>query len=224
MLAAEKESIGLFISAHPLKQVGPAMRARIDCSLAELADRRDGDWVTVGGMITQTKRIRTKKGDPMMFATLDDLGEAVEMLVFGKPLAACEEALTVDAIVIVRGKVDHKDRDKICLLVQDVSRFEPTEDEVAQARERAAKPAPPPQALRLRLDAARLPASALEDLKDLLEGFPGELDVVIELQTSTGPRRLKLGPGFRVTRSVGLQAELDALLGSAALHERAATA
>jgi DNA polymerase-3 subunit alpha len=224
MLAAEKESIGLFISAHPLKQVGPALRARIDCSLAELADRRDGDWVTVGGMITQTKRIRTKKGDPMMFATLDDLGEAVEMLVFGKPLAACEEALTVDSIVIVRGKVDHKDRDKICLLVQDASRFEPTEDEVAQARERAAKTVPPPRALNLRLDAARLPAAALEELKDLLGGFPGDLDVVIELHTSTGPRRLKLGPGFRVTRSVGLQAELDALLGSAALHERAATA
>jgi DNA polymerase-3 subunit alpha len=224
MLAAEKESIGLFISAHPLKQVGPALRARIDCSLAELADRRDGDWVTVGGMITQTKRIRTKKGDPMMFATLDDLGEAVEMLVFGKPLAACEEALTVDSIVIVRGKVDHKDRDKICLLVQDASRFEPTEDEVAQARERAAKTVQPPRALNLRLDAARLPASALEELKDLLGGFPGDLDVVIELHTSTGPRRLKLGPGFRVTRSVGLQAELDALLGSAALHERAATA
>ncbi|MDQ6774827.1 MAG: DNA polymerase III subunit alpha [Actinomycetota bacterium] len=224
MLAAEKESIGLFISEHPLKQVGPALRSQIDCSLAELAERRDGDWVTVGGMITQTKRIRTKKGDPMMFATLDDLEEAVEMLVFGKPLAACEEALTVDSIVIVRGKVDHKDRDKICLLVQDVTRFEPTEDEVAHAREQAAKPAPAPQALRLRLDAARLPPSALGDLKDLLEGFPGELEVVIELHTSAGPRCLKLGAGFRVARSVGLQAELDALLGSAALHETAAPA
>ncbi|HWC85770.1 MAG TPA: OB-fold nucleic acid binding domain-containing protein, partial [Solirubrobacteraceae bacterium] len=224
LLAAEKESIGLFISEHPLKQAGPVLRSRTDCSVAGLADRRDGDWVTVGGMITQTKRIRTKKGDPMMFATLDDLGEAVEMLVFGKPLAACEEALTVDSIVIVRGKVDHKDRDKICLLVQDVSRFEPSQEEMATAREAAARPAPAPQALRLRLDAARLPATALEELKDLLEGFPGDLDVVIELHTSTGPRRLKLGPGFRVTRSVGLQAELDALLGSAALHETAAPA
>jgi DNA polymerase-3 subunit alpha len=224
MLAAEKESIGLFISEHPLKQAGLAMRARIDCSLAELAERRDGDWVTVGGMITQTKKIRTKKGDPMMFATLDDLEQAVEMLVFGKPLAACDEALTVDSIVIVRGKVDHKDRDKICLLVQDVTRFEPTEDEIAQARERAAQPIATPQSVRLRLDAARLPASALADLKDVLEGFPGDLDVVVELHTSAGPRRLKLGPGFRVSRSAGLQAELDALLGSAALHETAAPA
>jgi DNA polymerase-3 subunit alpha len=224
LLAAEKESIGLFISEHPLKQAGPALRDRADCTIAELHERRDGDWVTVGGMITQTKQIRTKKGDPMMFATLDDLEEAVEMLVFGKPFAACKEALTVDSIVIVRGKVDHKDRDKICLLVQDVSRFEPTEDELARARERAARPAPAPRALQLRLDAARLPATALAELKDLLGGFPGELDVVIELQTSTGPRRLKLGPGYRVTHTVGLQAELDALLGSAALHEKVARA
>ena len=33
-------------------------------------------------MITETKRIRTKKGDPMMFATLDDLETSVEMIVF----------------------------------------------------------------------------------------------------------------------------------------------
>ena len=224
LLAAEKESIGLFISAHPLKQVGPALRARVDCTLAGLAERRDGDWVTVGGMITQTKRIRTKKGDPMMFATLDDLEEAVEMLVFGKPLAAGEEALVTDAIVIVRGKVDHKDRDKICLLVQDVSRFEPTAEEVATAREQAGKPVLMPKAVRLRLDAAQLPANALEELKDVLAGFPGESDVVIELHTSAGPRRLKLGPGFRVAHCVSLHAELDALLGAATLHETAAPA
>ncbi len=45
LLAAEKESIGLFISAHPLKEVRAALRARVDCPLSDLADRRDGDWV-----------------------------------------------------------------------------------------------------------------------------------------------------------------------------------
>ena len=88
LLAAEKESIGLFISAHPLKEVRAALRARVDCPLAELAGKRDGDWVTVGGMITETKKIRTKKGDPMMFATLDDLEGSVELLVFGNALPA----------------------------------------------------------------------------------------------------------------------------------------
>jgi DNA polymerase-3 subunit alpha len=219
MLAAEKESIGLFISAHPLKDVRAAMREKVDCSLGDLSGRRDGDWVTVGGMITETKRIRTKKGDPMMFATLDDLETSLEMIVFGKPLLACEEALAPDSIVIVRGRVDHKDREKTCLIVQQADRFQPTEEEVAEAQEREAVAPSGPDALRLRLDANALPASVLGELRELLTGFPGESEVVIELRTSVGERRLKLGTQFRVERNASLHAELDQLLGAAILAE-----
>jgi DNA polymerase-3 subunit alpha len=219
LLAAEKESIGLFISAHPLKEIAPALRAKVDCPLAELANRRDGDWVTVGGMITQAKKIRTKKGDHMMFATLDDLGFAIEILVFGNALAECETALAPDSIVVVRGRVDHKDREKTCIVVQSVERFEATPEEVQAAAELEAKVATGPEAFRLRLDATALPATALGELKELLAGFPGESDVVIELSTTSGRRRLRLGRDFRVTRSAGLHAELDQLLGDAILGE-----
>jgi DNA polymerase III subunit alpha len=217
LLAAEKESIGLFISAHPLKEVGPALRARADCPLADLSGRRDGDWVLVGGMITETKKIRTKKGDPMMFATLDDLEASVELLVFGNALSVAGELLARDSIVLVRGRVDHKDRDTTCLIVQQVERFEPSAAEVAEAREEAARRPVLPSALRLRLDATALAASVLSELKDVLAGFPGESEVMIELSTSVGARRLKLGPDFRVAHSPGLHAELDALLGDAIL-------
>jgi DNA polymerase-3 subunit alpha len=215
LLAAEKESIGLFISAHPLKEVGLALRAKVDCSLGDLSGRRDGDWVTVGGMITQAKKIRTKKGDPMMFATLDDLESSIEIIVFGKALATTEEALAPDSIVVVRGRVDHKDREKTCVIAQQVDRFDPTPEEVELAEAEAAKIVVAPTALRLRLDATVLPASILAELKDVLAGFPGEADVVIELSTSIGSRRLKLGPDFRVSRTASLHAELDSLLGSA---------
>jgi DNA polymerase-3 subunit alpha len=224
MLAAEKESLGLFISAHPLKDVGLALRAKADSTLAELSDRRDGDWVTIGGMITQAKRIKTKKGDWMMFATIYDLEASVEIVVFGKVLDACGDALDTDSIVLVRGKVDHKDRDKTCLVAQQVERFAPSEEEVLQAQVQAAKPALTPAALRLRLDATALPATALGELKDLLAGFPGESDVIIELASTVGRRRLKLGPSFRVSRSASLHAELDALLGSALIPESVAQA
>jgi len=216
LLAAEKESIGLFISAHPLKEVGPALRARGDSSLAELSARRDGDWVTIGGMVTQAKRIKTKKGDWMMFATLYDLEASVEIIVFDKALSESQDALAADSIVLVRGKVDHKDRDKTCIVAQQVERFEPSQEEVAAAQVQATKQTVGPSALRLRLDATALPATVLGDLKDVLTGFPGESDVVIELATRIGHRRLKLGPSFRVARgAAGLHAELDALLGTA---------
>jgi DNA polymerase-3 subunit alpha len=153
----------------------------------------------------------------MMFATLDDLEGSIELVIFGKALAACEDAAVADAIVVIRGRVDHKDRDKTCLIVQQLERFEPSPDELRQAAERAAVGPKVASALRLRLDARSLQPSALSELKELLAGFPGESEVVIELETSGGPRRLRLGSEFKVALGAPLVAELDALLGSAML-------
>ena len=141
LLAAEKEAIGLFVSAHPLKPVREALRARADCPLAALAGRRDKEWVTVGGIVTESKRIRTRNGDHMMFATLDDLEGSVEMLVFGKALAEHEAVLAVDQVVMVRGRVDHKEAGKTCLVVQSAETFAPSEQEVADARAASARAA-----------------------------------------------------------------------------------
>ncbi|MGH2874233.1 MAG: OB-fold nucleic acid binding domain-containing protein, partial [Solirubrobacteraceae bacterium] len=221
LLAAEKESLGLFISAHPLKEVGPALRARCDSTLAEVASRRDGDWVTIGGIVTAARKIKTRKGDWMMFATIYDLEDSVEIVVFGKVLVTCEAALQNDSIVIVRGKVDHKDRETTCLIAQQVEPFTPSEREVSEAQEAARLPAALPDPLRLRLDATALPASAVAELKELLAGFPGESEVLVELSTSLGHRRLKLGPSWRVAHSAGLYAQLDALLGAALLPSAA---
>ena len=49
LLRLEKETLGTFLSSHPLAEVKEALRARVDCSLSSLADRPDGSWVTVGG-------------------------------------------------------------------------------------------------------------------------------------------------------------------------------
>jgi DNA polymerase-3 subunit alpha len=215
LLVAEKESLGLFISAHPLKEVGPALRKKVDCAVGEIPNRKDQEWVTIGGIIQQFKKIKTKKGDMMAFATVSDLEESVELVVFGSVLETAEPALAVDTVVVVRGKVDHKDANKSVVLAQQVERFEPKPEEVARAREEASKPPPPPAPLRLCVDATALPVTVLADLKDVLIGCPGEAEVVIELATSSGRRRVKLGPDYRVTRSAGLRAQLDQLLGPA---------
>ncbi len=218
LLACEKEAIGLFISTHPLKEVGPALRERADCALPEVGQRRDGEWVTVGGIVTQAKRIRTKKGDWMMFATLDDLEGSLELVVFGNALEAADGALVPDKIVLVRGRIDHKDRDKTCLIAQQVERFEPTAEAIQAAAAAAAEGAAPPPPLCLRLDTTALRAAILGELKELISGYRGEIDLVLELETSAGRRRLKLGPEFRVERSVMLAAELRALFGEALLE------
>jgi DNA polymerase-3 subunit alpha len=83
-----------------------------------------------------------------------------------------------------------------------------------QAAERAERANVP---LRLRLDATRLPATVIDDLKQLLRDHPGESEVMLEVATSCGPRRLRLGEGYKVTRSTRLLSELDTLIASAIL-------
>ncbi len=217
LLAAEKEAIGLFVSAHPLKPVREALRARADCPLAALAGRRDKDWVTVGGIVTESKRIRTRNGDHMMFATLDDLEGSVEMLVFGKALAEHEAVLAVDQVVMVRGRVDHKEAGKTCLVVQSAETFAPSEQEVADARVASARAAKPARPVCLRIDTAKLPPSAIEELKHVIGNFPGPAEVVLEMDTTTGPRRLRLGEAYRVAPTPTLRAELEQVLAPACL-------
>jgi DNA polymerase-3 subunit alpha len=218
ILALEKESVGLFISEHPLKAVREALRAKVDCSCASVVERKDGDWVKVGGMVAAAKKIRTRAGSTMMFATIDDLEGQVEVRVFEKALNAAEGALDEDNIVVIRGRVDKMEAGKVCVIVSEAERFEPSEAEIEKARrqavERAERAAVP---LRLRLDAARLPLTVIADLKQVLADHPGESEVVLEVATSGGARRLRLGEAYRVTRSTRLLSELDALIAAAVL-------
>ncbi len=213
LLAAEKEAIGLFVSAHPLKPLRDALRARVDCAISALCDRRDKDWVTVGGIITETKKIRTRSGDHMMFATLDDLAGAVEILVFGKALGEHETALAVDEVVLVKGRVDHKEAGKTCLVVQSVESFAPTPDEIerASAHARAASAAASARArpLLLSVDASELSPSALAELRQAIEEFPGPAEVLLDIHTSAGTRRFRLGEEYRVQHTPTLRAELE---------------
>jgi DNA polymerase III subunit alpha len=229
LLALEKETLGIFLSSHPLAEVRHLLRKRTDCSLAEVASRPDGSWVTVGGLVTQAKRIRTKSGDPMMFATLDDLEGQVEMLIFNSAYASNESNVGVDRRVIVRGRVDHKDRGETKLVVQEVEPFEPTAEEIAAAGAapvdlpamRAGRPAAAAigsgEPVVIKVDARQCDENLIADLKGLLEHFPGQSEVLLEMLTTSGPRRLRFGAEYRVSVSGHLRAELDELLGPEAL-------
>jgi DNA polymerase-3 subunit alpha len=207
--AWEKETLGLFLSSHPLKEVRHALRAQVDCSIADLAGKPDGEWVTVGGMIAECKRIRTKKGDPMMFATLDDLEGQVELLVFNSAYAANAEKVDVDKIVIVRGRVDHKEAGETKLVAQEVEPFEPTQEEILRATEQAVAE---PVVKRLTVQVSpSVPDSFLEELKEVVGHHPGEHELLL----TVGERRILLGPSYRVSADSACRAELGQLHGAA---------
>ena len=216
LLAMEKETMGTFLSDHPLSQVREALRVRADCTLAELEKKPDGAQVTVGGIIAEAKKIRTKTGSNMMFATLDDLEGRVEMIIFAKTLEANEGPIDTDARPpgARPGRPQGPRRDQARRL--DAEPFEPTSDEVATAKEEVRKLAEPDR-FPLRLDAARYDPSIIEELKSVFANFPGDAEVVLEMKTREGVRRLRFGSDYRVDASVGLRAEIEELARSAAV-------
>ncbi|MCW3002821.1 MAG: dnaE [Conexibacter sp.] len=212
LLAHEKDAIGLFLSMHPLKEVREALLDKVDRPLSELSQVKDGEWITAGGIITATRRLKTRAGNTMMFATLDDLEGSVEMIFFESTLEEYAHVVQVDAIVTVRGRVGNDDRG-LSIKVQTCQLFTPSVEEVETARANAVQVAKGPQSLTLVLDAARLPASIIEELKHVFGNHTGEADVVLDVRTSAGGRTLKLGSDFRVDPTPSLRAELARILG-----------
>lgn len=211
LLTLEKETLGTFLSSHPLTEVRDALRERVDCSLAELERRQDGSWLEVGGIVAEAKKVRTRAGGYVMFAKLDDLEGQVELFV---PDAGSEQAAAIelDRVVVIRGRLDHKGREGTSIRVQEATAFEPDADELARARKRAV-----PAAIVLKVEAAHCRAELVEELKGLFETYPGGTEVTLEMRTREGTRRLRFGEGFRVDPNHGLKAELDQLLGPTAL-------
>jgi DNA polymerase-3 subunit alpha len=210
LLALEKETLGTYLSSHPLTEVGAALRARVDCSLAQLGGKPDGAWVTVGGIVVDCKKIRTKSGNQMMFATLDDVEGQVEMLVFKADQAESAAVIQPDAIVLVRGRLDHKDRGETKLVVQEAQRFEPDAGEIEKAGKLAPVPSGP---FEVSIDLARWSDELCEDLKALFEHHKGDAEVHLVV----GERRYKVGDRYRVKPSGGLRSELEHLLRAPAL-------
>jgi DNA polymerase-3 subunit alpha len=210
LLALEKETLGTYLSSHPLAEVRGALRARVDCSLAELGGKPDGAWVTVGGIVVDCKKIRTKSGTQMMFATLDDIEGQVEMLVFKADESENATVIAPDAIVLVRGRLDHKDRGETKLVVQEAQRFEPDPEEVARAPKATAAPSDP---FEVSIDAARWSEALFDEVKAVLEHHRGDADVHLLV----GDTRLKAGDSYRVRPSSMLRTELEHVLGSTAL-------
>ena len=159
-------------------------------------------------MIAECKRIRTKKGDPMMFATLDDLEGQVEMLVFNSAYEANADKVDLDKIVIVRGRVDHKEAGETKLVAQEVKVFEPTDEEIEPRRVRQA--AAVVERLTLHVSPG-VPEGFLEELKEVVSHHRGDHELLL----AVGERRLVLGDDYRVSASSACRTELSGLHGAA---------
>jgi DNA polymerase-3 subunit alpha len=202
LLRLEKESLGLYVSEHPLHSIRDQLRRKTDCALADVERRRDGEVVTVGGIVSALKHLTTKKGEPMVFMRLDDVTGGCEVVVFNSVYAQSRELCTMDRILVVKGRVDHKQEGETKLLAMEVSPFEA----VAERKE-----------VTIKIDARVAPAGVVRDLALLVKDFPGESRVNLLLEMSDGPRQYVLGPQYKVKPVADFFAEAKALLGEAAV-------
>jgi DNA polymerase-3 subunit alpha len=198
LLRLEKETLGLYVSEHPLSAVRDQLRRKTDATLGELERRRDGETVTVGGIVSEVKQVTTKRGDLMVFLSLDDPTGSAEVVVFSTAYNTARDLCVVDRVVVVKGRVDHKQQGETKVIAMELTPFEV----VPERRE-----------VRFALDAREARAGVIRELARLVREFPGDAPVFLALDTSEGPKTFALGPEFRVRPDPDFLAEAKALLG-----------
>jgi len=196
LLAFEKEMLGLYVSDHPLLGLERALGAMTDTAIPGLWDREDRSQATIAGVVGSVSRRYTRKGDPMVYFAVEDLQGSVEAVAFPKTVAEYGPMIREDAVLVLRGRVDHRG-DDVKFIAQSLSEPDLSAD----------------RSVRLRVPASRLSPTVVARLKDVLQNHPGTAPVYIHMQGDSGEKVLKVGQEHRVDPRSALFAELQELFG-----------
>ena len=192
--------LGLYVSEHPLSAIRDQLRRKSDTTIGELERRRDGEVITVGGIVSGVRHMTTKRGDAMVFLQFEDVTGSVETVVFNPTYEKARELCTSDRILIVKGRIDRKEGETK-LVALELAAFEA----VAEKRE-----------VRLKIDATKAAAGTIRELAALIKDFPGESPVYADLITSQGKKVYAFGPQYKVKPAPDFYAEVKMLLGESA--------
>ena len=195
-LGFEKEMLGLYISDHPLLGVERLLDGMTDTTVPGLWDMEDRAQATIAGVVGAVNRRYTRKGDPMVYFAVEDLQGSVEAVAFPKTVSEFGPMIREDAVVVMRGRVDHRG-DDVKFIAQSI-----TEPELSVDR-----------SVRVRVSASRMSPTVVARLKDVLQNHPGTAPVYIHMQGDAGEKVLRVGAEHRVDPRSALFAELQELLG-----------
>ena len=221
----EKELLGLYVTAHPFAPLEKIMH-QVLTPLNELNAKGRNQWVMVGGVIDSAKKKITRKGDAMMFVTIQDLSGSLELLVFPRTYEATKSVWVEGRTVCVVGKTSEDEGDDK-LFVEKA--YELNENNApmlalqlnsgAQTAARMSSVAPnrepepnyyPESGLLVSLSSAEVKEKA-EAIKNILAKYPGEKLVYL----SVGGNRIKTS--FKVQMTAELANELEAVVGKGKL-------
>jgi len=238
-LTWEKESLGLYISEHPMAELASIVRNyAVSCST--LKSCADGAQVRVAGVISTIKKILTKKGDPMLFVRVEDTTSEVEILVFPKILAANPHMWQSDNLVIISGTVSDKDGERKVLVdsaaTLNIDGLKETLDNfLASSRERSSRSKrfdfnnnsfksgeiraaslPPAKIISLKLFEP-LDYDISKKLKELILKHQG--NHLLELLVARGEAKEKIRTTFKISYSDEFRQAVERLLGEGVIEE-----
>ena len=227
----EKELLGLYISTHPLDDFNNYLRHKTQ-SIKEFDSKKDGQPITVGGIITGLRKIYTKNNDPMAFVALETLDGDLELIVFPRSYEKYEQLWVPDSVIEIKGKINARDRDgklseELKVIVDSAKPLnaetarkwlkptDKTKKSDSKENDFSRKQDLPAQILSIKI-ASLADSSLLLQLKSILSLAPGNDEVIFEIGSSG--QKIKFPSGVNCNK--GLIKELQNLLGEQNIYLR----
>ena len=208
LLALEKETMGIYISGHPMDDYREILKhthvVRIGSLMDEDSRYEDDQIVSVAGIVQTVKMKTTRNNSMMAYVTVEDDTAAMEMLAFSNVLSQFGGYLKEGAAVVITGRLSLRD-DKEPQIV--INRARPISDFAEGSPEPAARPAQPPRQGTLYLRLPGEEGKLYPKVRAILNMFPGDSKVVLYF-SDTGHRR-----GTRALLAESMLTELKKILG-----------
>ena len=207
---AEKETLGLYLTGHPIDQYESELVRFVEQRLSDLQPTRRGVTTTVAGLVLASRIQKGQRGS-RAFVTLDDRTGRIEAALFSDTYEQFRNVIVKDTVVVVEGEVSHDDyAGGLKMVVRKVM-------SLAEARASRSR------GLEIRVDAATAGSRFLQELQQLLAGHrpqAGQAGAVIRLnyRRPDVEATLRLGDGWRVNPSEELLKRLRQQLGKEAVE------
>jgi DNA polymerase-3 subunit alpha len=168
-LQKEKESLGFFLSGHPLDRYRDLITMVRTTTSRELRDMPGGERALLGGMVTAVKLTNDKNQRQMAFVTIEDPEGMAEVVMFSDVLEKSRRFINENSVVVVEGRVSRRNGGDGKVLVNSVLAV--GEDETPSWKE-----------VHVTIDLDRMGEDKVDELKGVLTGRPGDSRVFFHIQ------------------------------------------
>jgi DNA polymerase III alpha subunit/intein/homing endonuclease len=174
LLKGEKETLGFYISGHPLQGYEAAMKDIANADVDSLATNfHHGAQVCLGGIIIEQAVRTTKKGDRFALLQIEDQYGSVKVVVWPETYKKSASVLQENAPILVRGRLEIDDGGAMSIISDEIQ-------SLVNLRERAAK------VMSMRFPIAAVKEDSLDRLYNLLDTHRGDCDIVFEVELEDG--------------------------------------